>query len=63
MKAYDDAIVGLGPVGCAAAILLAEEGLRVVAFERDTKVCRLPWTASILNITRVLQHIVNFMNG
>ncbi|SVC71977.1 uncharacterized protein METZ01_LOCUS324831, partial [marine metagenome] len=38
MKVYDVAIVGLGPVGCTTAILLAEAGLRVVAFERDPEI-------------------------
>ena len=42
MKVYDVAIVGLGPVGCTTAILLAEAGLRVVAFERDPEIYRLP---------------------
>ena len=42
MNHYDIALVGLGPVGCTAAILLAEAGLRVVAFERDPEVYRLP---------------------
>ena len=39
---YDVAIVGLGPVGCAAAIMLADAGLQVVAFERDPEVYALP---------------------
>ena len=42
MSNYDVALIGLGPVGCAAAILFAEAGLKVVAFERDTEVYRLP---------------------
>ena len=42
MKHFDVAIVGLGPVGCAAAILLAHAGMRVVVFERDREVYRLP---------------------
>ena len=42
MNHYDIALVGLGPVGCTAAILLAEAGLRVVAFEREPEVYRLP---------------------
>ncbi len=41
-QCHDVAIVGLGPVGAAAAILLAEAGLSVVAFERDPEVYRLP---------------------
>ena len=39
---YDVAIIGLGPVGCTAAILLAEAGLKVAAIERDEEVYRLP---------------------
>ena len=39
---YDIAVIGLGPVGCTAAILLAEAGLRVVAVERDEDVYALP---------------------
>ncbi|MGI9327141.1 MAG: bifunctional 3-(3-hydroxy-phenyl)propionate/3-hydroxycinnamic acid hydroxylase [Pseudomonadales bacterium] len=42
MSDYDVAIVGLGPVGCTAAILLAEAGLNVVAIERDEEVYKLP---------------------
>lgn len=39
---YDVAIIGMGPVGCTAAILFADAGLKVVAFERDEEVYRLP---------------------
>ncbi len=39
---YDVAIVGLGPVGVGAAILLAHEGLKVVALERSPDVYDLP---------------------
>jgi 3-(3-hydroxy-phenyl)propionate hydroxylase len=39
---YDVAIVGMGPVGCSAAILLNHAGLRVAAIERDTQVYQLP---------------------
>jgi len=39
---YDIAVVGLGPVGCFGALLFAEAGLRVVAFERDKTVYALP---------------------
>ena len=39
---FDVAVVGLGPVGCTAAYLLAEAGLQVVAFERDVGVYKLP---------------------
>ncbi len=39
---YDVVVVGLGPVGCTAALLLAEAGLTVAAIERDETVYRLP---------------------
>ncbi len=39
---FDVAIIGLGPVGCSAAILLADAGLSVVAIERDVEVYALP---------------------
>jgi 3-(3-hydroxy-phenyl)propionate hydroxylase len=39
---FDIAIIGLGPVGSAAAILFADAGLRVAAFERDMEVYPLP---------------------
>jgi len=42
MQGFDVAIVGLGPVGCTAAILFAEAGLSVAAIERDEEVYRLP---------------------
>lgn len=42
MADFDVAVVGLGPVGCTAALLLAEAGLRVVAIERDESVYALP---------------------
>ena len=42
MPDYDVAIVGLGPVGCTAAILFAEAGLSVAAIERDEEVYKLP---------------------
>jgi 3-(3-hydroxy-phenyl)propionate hydroxylase len=41
-RPYDVVIVGLGPVGCTAAILFAHAGLRVLALERDREVYRLP---------------------
>ena len=39
---YDIAILGLGPVGSAGAILLAKAGLKVIAFDRDEAVYVLP---------------------
>jgi len=42
MKHYDIAIVGMGPVGAAAAIFLAQSGLKVVTVERDAEVYALP---------------------
>lgn len=39
---YDIAIIGLGPVGSAGAILFAQAGLKVVAFDRDKAVYLLP---------------------
>lgn len=41
-QAFDVAIIGLGPVGCAAAIQFAAAGLRVAAIERDPEVYQLP---------------------
>lgn len=53
---YDVAIVGLGPVGCLGALLLAEAGLNVVAVEKDTEVYRLPRAVNIDGeIIRALQ--------
>ena len=40
--AFDIIVVGLGPVGCLAAYLLAQHGLRVAAIEKDTEVYKLP---------------------
>jgi 3-(3-hydroxy-phenyl)propionate hydroxylase len=42
LSAFDVAIVGYGPVGAFAAILLAEQGLRVAIVERTTEVVQLP---------------------
>lgn len=39
---YDIAIIGLGPVGSAGAIVFAQAGLKVVAFDRDKAVYLLP---------------------
>ena len=55
---YDVAIVGLGPVGCVAALLLAEAGLRVVAIERDVEVYTLPRAVNLDGeIIRALQKV------
>jgi 3-(3-hydroxy-phenyl)propionate hydroxylase len=55
---FDVGIVGLGPVGATAAILLANEGLRVVAFERGTEVYPLPRAVGIDGeIVRAFQRI------
>jgi len=42
MQIFDVAVIGLGPVGSAGALLFAEAGLKVVAFERDEEVYLLP---------------------
>ena len=42
MRNYDIAVVGMGPVGAAAATLFGCAGLRTVAFERDREVFALP---------------------
>ncbi len=53
---YDVAIVGLGPVGCLGAVLMAEAGLKVVAVERDEEVYRLPRAVNLDGeIIRALQ--------
>ena len=39
---YDLIIIGLGPVGSTAAILLAEAGMKVAVVERDAEVYKLP---------------------
>lgn len=52
----DVAVLGLGPVGCLVALLLASRGLKVVAVERDARVYALP-RAVVLDgeIVRALQ--------
>jgi len=54
----DVLIVGLGPTGAVLAGLLAEQGLRVLAIERDTEVYRLPRAAHFdAEIMRVFQRL------
>ncbi len=53
---YDVAVVGLGPVGCLGALLFAAAGLRVVAFEKEQDVYRLPRAVNLDGeIIRALQ--------
>jgi 3-(3-hydroxy-phenyl)propionate hydroxylase len=39
---FDIAVLGMGPVGCMATILLSRAGLSVAAIERDEEVYKLP---------------------
>ena len=53
---FDIAILGMGPVGCMAAILLSRAGLRVAAIERDEEVYKLPRAVNLDGeIVRALQ--------
>jgi 3-(3-hydroxy-phenyl)propionate hydroxylase len=55
---YDVAIVGLGPVGCMAAILFAQAGLKVVAFEKEPEVYSLPRAVNLdAEIIRAFQPV------
>ena len=55
---YDVVILGLGPVGCLAAILLTHQGLRVAAIERDAEVYKLPRAVNLDGeIVRALQPV------
>ncbi len=55
---FDVAIVGLGPVGCFGAILLAEAGLQVVCIEKEPEVYRLPRAVNLDGeIIRALQPV------
>ena len=57
-RPFDVAIVGLGPVGCLAAILFAEAGLKVVAVEKEVQVYTLPRAVNLDGeIIRALQPI------
>jgi len=42
MQTFDVAVIGLGPGGSAGALLFAEAGPTVAAFERDREVYLLP---------------------
>lgn len=53
---YDVAVIGLGPVGCLGALLFAEAGLLVVAFEKEPNVYTLPRAVNLDGeIIRALQ--------
>jgi 3-(3-hydroxy-phenyl)propionate hydroxylase len=53
---YDIAVLGMGPVGCLAAITLARSGLKVAAIERDMDVYKLPRAVNLdAEIVRALQ--------
>lgn len=55
---YDVAIIGLGPVGCTAAILLAEAGLKVAAIEQEPEVYTLPRAVNLDGeIIRAMQKV------
>ena len=55
---FDVIVVGLGPVGSLGALLLAEEGLRVGAVERDHDVYALPRAVNLDGeIVRALQRV------
>jgi len=55
---FDVAIIGLGPVGCTAAILLAEAGLNIAVIERDDTVYRLPRAVNLDGeIVRAFQRV------
>src|SRR5580704_12431344 len=45
MKTCDVAIIGAGIIGASCANALAEEGLRVVLFDRQTPGCEASWAA------------------
>lgn len=57
-KHFDVAIVGMGPVGAAAALFLAHEGLNVVVFEKGNEVYQLPRAVALDGeIVRAFQKI------
>lgn len=54
----DVALVGFGPVGAVLANLLVQQGLRVIAFEREAEVYRLPRAIALdAECMRVMQSI------
>lgn len=58
MNHFDVGIIGMGPVGCTAALFLADAGLRVIAIERDTEVYKLPRAVNLDGeIIRAFQRI------
>jgi len=58
MQTFDVVIIGLGPVGCTAALFLAEAGLQVAAIERDESVYQLPRAVNLDGeIIRAFQRI------
>ena len=44
---YDVVVIGLGPVGSFAALLLEKRGLRVLAIDKDKEIYSLPRAVSI----------------
>lgn len=55
---FDVAVLGLGPVGSLAVILLAHAGLRVAAVEKDPSVYKLPRAVNLDGeIVRALQGV------
>ena len=55
---WDVVVLGMGPVGCLATILLAKAGLRVAAIERDEEVYKLPRAVNLDGeIVRALQPV------
>jgi 3-(3-hydroxy-phenyl)propionate hydroxylase len=58
LQKVDVAIIGMGPVGAAAALFLAHEGLSVVVFEKSEEVYDLPRAVALDGeIVRAFQRI------